>query len=92
MQASITYDSTVGSLKRLELLCNNPELSKLWEKCITKRFKKKGFNIETNTCVTRFILRASWSYGDGKWPERKLRIFLSIVIYPVIPKGMILHV
>jgi glycine C-acetyltransferase len=56
-----------------------------------KRFRSKGFNIgDTNTCVTRFILRkCSGSYGNGK-RERNYGIFLSIVIYPVIPKGMIL--
>jgi glycine C-acetyltransferase len=30
------------------------------------------------------------SYGNGKRLERNYGIFLSIVIYPVIPKGMIL--
>ena len=55
--------------------------------------KEKGFNIgKTNTCVTPVFL-------EGDIPEamalvRDLRenygIFCSIVVYPVIPKGLIL--
>ncbi|WP_016990961.1 aminotransferase class I/II-fold pyridoxal phosphate-dependent enzyme [Flavobacterium sp. ACAM 123] len=86
----------IGSLKRLELLRNNPELKdKLWENvhALQNGLRSKGFNIgDTNTCVTPVYL-------EGSVPEAMVMvndlrenygIFLSIVIYPVIPKGMIL--
>src|SRR5690606_7227839 len=87
---------TIGSLKRLELLRNHPELKdKLWENVnkLQSGLRAKGFNIgDTNTCVTPVYL-------EGSVPEAMIMvndlrenygIFLSIVIYPVIPKGMIL--
>ena len=87
---------TVGSLKRLELLRNSSELKdKLWENvnALQNGLKNKGFNIgDTNTCVTPVYL-------EGSIPEAMIMvndlrenygIFLSIVVYPVIPKGIIL--
>ena len=87
---------TVGALKRLELLRNHPELKdKLWENvnALQNGLRSRNFNIgDTNTCVTPVYL-------EGSVPEamvmvKDLRenygIFLSIVIYPVIPKGIIL--
>jgi glycine C-acetyltransferase len=87
---------TIGSLKRLELLRNQPQLKdKLWENvnALQNGLKTKGFNIgDTNTCVTPVYL-------EGSIPEAMIMvndlrenygIFLSIVVYPVIPKGMIL--
>ena len=93
---SLPMIQTIGSLKRLELLRNHPELKdKLWENVnkLQSGLKNKGFNIgDTNTCVTPVYL-------EGSVPEAMVMvndlrenygIFLSIVIYPVIPKGMIL--
>ena len=87
---------TIGSLKRLELLRKSSELKdKLWENvnALQGGLKAKGFNIgDTNTCVTPVYL-------EGSIPEAMIMvndlrenygIFLSIVVYPVIPKGMIL--
>ncbi len=87
---------TIGSLKRLELLRKSSELKdKLWVNvnALQNGLKEKGFNIgDTNTCVTPVYL-------EGSIPEAMVMvndlrenygIFLSIVVYPVIPKGMIL--
>ncbi len=87
---------TVGSLKRLELLRNSPEIKdKLWVNvnALQNGLKEKGFNIgDTNTCITPVYL-------EGSIPEAMVMvndlrenygIFLSIVVYPVIPKGIIL--
>jgi glycine C-acetyltransferase len=87
---------TVGALKRLQLLRDNPGLKdKLWENvnALQSGLKAKGFNIgDTNTCVTPVYL-------EGSIPEAMVMvndlrenygIFLSIVVYPVIPKGIIL--
>jgi glycine C-acetyltransferase len=85
-----------GALKRLELIKTTPELkNKLWENvdALQNGLKQRGFNIgDTNTCVTPVYL-------EGSVPEAMVMvndlretygIFLSIVIYPVIPKGIIL--
>ncbi len=85
-----------GALKRLDMLRTMPELKeKLWENtnALQSGLKENGFDIgNTNTCVTPVFL-------EGDIPEamamvHDLRenygIFCSIVVYPVIPKGMIL--
>jgi len=87
---------TIGSLKRLEILRNSSEIKdKLWVNvnALQNGLKAKGFNIgDTNTCITPVYL-------EGSVPEAMVMvndlrenygIFLSIVIYPVIPKGIIL--
>ncbi|RWX01587.1 aminotransferase class I/II-fold pyridoxal phosphate-dependent enzyme [Flavobacterium cerinum] len=86
----------LGALKRLEMLRTMPELKdKLWENvnALQNGLKEKGFNIgDTNTCVTPVYL-------EGSIPEAMVMVndlrenhsvFLSIVVYPVIPKGIIL--
>ena len=86
----------VGVLKRLNILKNRPELkNKLWENVLMLQdgLKNSGFNIgNTKSCVTPVYL-------EGSIPEamslvKDLRenfcIFCSIVVYPVIPKGLIL--
>jgi len=54
---------TVGSLKRLELLRNSPEIKdKLWVNvnALQNGLKEKGFNIgDTNTCITPVYLEGS---------------------------------
>lgn len=85
-----------GALKRLDMLRTMPELKdKLWENvnALQNGLKDRGFNIgDTNTCVTPVYL-------EGSIPEAMVMvndlrenysIFLSIVVYPVIPKGIIL--
>ena len=85
-----------GALKRLDMLRTMPELKdKLWENvnALQNGLKERGFNIgDTNTCVTPVYL-------EGSIPEAMVMvndlrenysIFLSIVVYPVIPKGIIL--
>jgi len=85
-----------GALKRLDMLRSMPELkAKLWENtnALQNGLRERGFNIgTTNTCVTPVYL-------NGSIPEamalvKDLRenhgIFCSIVVYPVIPKGLIL--
>ncbi|MFC4740825.1 aminotransferase class I/II-fold pyridoxal phosphate-dependent enzyme [Flavobacterium ponti] len=93
---SLPMIQTVGALKRLQLLRENPGLKdKLWENvnALQSGLKEKGFNIgDTNTCITPVYL-------EGSIPEAMIMvndlrenygIFLSIVVYPVIPKGIIL--
>jgi len=85
-----------GALKRLDMLRSRPELkAKLWENvnALQTGLKERGFDIgTTSSCVTPVYL-------NGSIPEamalvKDLRenhaIFCSIVVYPVIPKGLIL--
>ena len=87
---------TIGSLKRLELLRKSSEIKdKLWVNvnALQNGLKAKGFDIgDTNTCITPVYLQGS--VPEAMVMVNDLRenygIFLSIVIYPVIPKGIIL--
>ncbi len=85
-----------GALKRLDMIRTMPELKeKLWENvnALQNGLKENGFDIgKTNTCVTPVFLK-------GDVPEAMAlvhdlrenhRVFCSIVIYPVIPKGMMI--
>jgi len=85
-----------GALKRLDMLRTQPELKEnLWRNvnALQSGLKAQGFDIGTTTsCVTPVYL-------NGSIPEamalvKDLRenhgIFCSIVVYPVIPKGLIL--
>ncbi len=93
---SLQMQLVIGALKRLEMLKTMPELKeKLWENvnALQNGLKDRGFDIgTTQSCVTPVYL-------EGSIPEamalvNDLRenhgIFCSIVVYPVIPKGMIL--
>lgn len=93
---SLPMPMVIGGLKRLDMLRTMPELKeKLWENvhALQNGLKEQGFNIgKTNTCVTPVFL-------EGDIPEamamvNDLRenygIFCSIVVYPVIPKGLII--
>ncbi|WP_047245668.1 aminotransferase class I/II-fold pyridoxal phosphate-dependent enzyme [Maribacter thermophilus] len=85
-----------GALKRLDMLRNRPELkAKLWENvnALQNGLKDRGFNIgSTNTCVTPVYLNGSIPEAMAlvKDLRENYGIFCSIVVYPVIPKGMIL--
>ena len=93
---SLTMPMVIGGLKRLELLRNHPEIkAKLWENVnkLQNGLKERGFNLgETNTCVTPVFMQGS--PVEATLLVRDLRenfgIFTSVVVYPVIPKGMIL--
>ena len=85
-----------GNIQRLHMLKTMPELKeKLWNNVrrLQSGLKVAGFDIgNTNSCVTPV-------YMDGTVAEamklvydlrENYAIFCSIVVYPVIPKGMIL--
>ena len=86
----------IGLKKRFELLKAQPELrEKLWEVASTlqKGLKERGFDLGvTNTMVTPVFLKGDLYEATSL--TRDLRenygIFCSIVIYPVVPKGLIL--
>lgn len=85
-----------GALKRLEMLRTMPELkAKLWENvhALQDGLKERGFDIgTTQSCVTPVYLNGT--VLEAMVLVKDLRenhgIFCSIVVYPVIPKGLIL--
>ena len=93
---SLTMPMVIGGLKRLELLRTRPEIkAKLWENTnkLQNGLKERGFNIgDTNTCVTPVMMQGTPVEATllVKDLRENYRIFTSVVVYPVIPKGMIL--
>jgi len=85
----------VGLRKRLEVLKANPELrEKLWTiaTALQKGLKERGFDIGvTNTMVTPVFLKGELSEATAITMDLRENygIFCSIVVYPVIPKGLI---
>lgn len=85
----------IGLLKRLELLKNNPELrEKLWNVATTlqKGLRDRGFDLGvTNTMVTPVFLKGELLEATALTMDLRENygIFCSIVVYPVIPKGLI---
>ena len=85
-----------GALKRLDMLRNRPEIkAKLWENvdALQSGLEERGFDIgSTQSCVTPVYLKGS--IPEAMVLVRDLRenfgVFCSIVVYPVIPKGLIL--
>ncbi len=93
---SLPMPMVVGLRKRLELLKSKPELrEKLWEVATTlqKGLKERGFNIGvTDTMVTPVFLEGELSEATAITMDLRENygIFCSIVVYPVIPKGLIM--
>lgn len=85
-----------GALKRLDMLRTMPELKeKLWENvnALQNGLKERGFDIGTTTsCVTPVYLNGSIPEAMAlvKDLRENYGVFCSIVVYPVIPKGLIL--
>ena len=93
---SLPMPMVVGLRKRLELLKSKPELrEKLWEVATTlqKGLKERGFNIGvTDTMVTPVFLEGELAEATSIIMDLRENygIFCSIVVYPVIPKGLIM--
>jgi len=93
---SLPMPMVLGLKKRFELLKSKPELRQsLWQisGALQNGLRERGFNLGvTNTMVTPVFLEGDLFEATSL--TRDLRenysIFCSIVIYPVIPKGLIL--
>jgi len=93
---SLQMQLVVGALKRLDMLRTMPELKEnLWTivNALQSGLKERGFDIgTTQSCVTPVYLQGS--VPEAMALVRDLRenhgIFCSIVVYPVVPKGVIL--
>jgi len=93
---SLPMPLVIGGLKRLEMLRTMPELrEKLWNNVnrLQNGLRESGFDIgTTNSCVTpvHFNGRTLEATVMVKDLRETYGIFTSIVVYPVIPKGMII--
>ncbi|MGO3707042.1 MAG: aminotransferase class I/II-fold pyridoxal phosphate-dependent enzyme [Mesonia hippocampi] len=93
---SLQMQLVVGALKRLDMLRSMPELkAKLWENvnALQNGLKERGFDIgTTQSCVTPVYLKGSIPEAMAlvKDLRENFGVFCSIVVYPVIPKGLIL--
>ncbi|SOE23131.1 glycine C-acetyltransferase [Spirosomataceae bacterium TFI 002] len=88
----------VGGMKRLEIIKKNPQLQeKLWTivNALQDGFRKRGFDIGvTESCVTPVFLHGDYELATVTNLIRDMRenmnVFCSIIVYPVVPKGVIL--
>uniref|UniRef100_UPI00404AB19D aminotransferase class I/II-fold pyridoxal phosphate-dependent enzyme n=1 Tax=Daejeonella sp. TaxID=2805397 RepID=UPI00404AB19D len=93
---SLPMPMVVGLRKRLELLKSQPDLrEKLWFIAISLQngLKERGFDIGvTNTMVTPVFLEGELQEATAITMDLRENygIFCSIVVYPVIPKGLIM--
>lgn len=93
---SLPMPLVVGAQKRLELLENHPEYrEQLWTivHAIQNGFKEAGFDIgKTNTPVTPVYMKGGVVEATNVVVELRevYKIFCSVVVYPVIPKGEII--
>ena len=93
---SLQMQLVKGALKRLNLLRTRPDLkAKLWENvnALQNGLKESGFDIgTTESCVTPVYLKGSIPEAMALVHDLRENygIFCSIVVYPVIPKGLIL--
>jgi glycine C-acetyltransferase len=93
---SLPMAMTVGVLKRMELLRNHPELREnLWKivNALQNGLREHGYNIgHTESPVTPVMLNGTIPESQNMVIDLRENhgIFCSVVVYPVVPKGMIL--
>jgi glycine C-acetyltransferase len=94
---SVPMPLVLGNLKRLELLQTQPELKeKLWSNALKLQngLKERGFDIgNTDTPVTPVYMKGGVEEATAMVMDLRenYKIFCSIVVYPVIPKGHIIY-
>ncbi|MDW7690878.1 pyridoxal phosphate-dependent aminotransferase family protein [Flammeovirgaceae bacterium SG7u.111] len=86
----------VGNMKRLEMLRTRPEFkNKLWEivNALQSGLRERGFNLgRTMSPVTPVILSGGTNEAANMIMDLRenFKIFCSVVIYPVVPKDVIM--
>ena len=94
---SLPMPYVVGNLKRLELLRTQTELKdKLWKNALALQtgLKDRGFDIgKTDSVVTPVYMKGGVEEATLMVMDLRenYKIFCSIVVYPVIPKGHIIY-
>ena len=85
-----------GSLKRLELIKTQPELlKKLWEitHALQDGLRKRGYDLgQTESCVTPVFMKGDVMEACALVEDLREShgVFCSVVVYPVVPKDVIL--
>jgi glycine C-acetyltransferase len=85
-----------GCLKRLDMIRTRPELrEKLWTitRALQKGLRERGFDIgKAEACVTPVFLHGSLPEATNILVDLREnhKIFCSVVVYPVVPKGVIM--
>ena len=93
---SLPMPIVIGAIKRLELLRDRPELkAKLWTivNAMQKGLKERGFDLGTTTSpVTPVMMKGSLGEATALVVDLRenFNIFCSVVVYPVVPKDVIL--
>lgn len=93
---SLPMPLVVGAIKRLELLRTQPELKdKLWTivNALQSGLKENGFDIgTTKSCVTPVLFKGGIGEGGNMTVDLRENhnIFCSMVVYPVVPKDIIM--
>ena len=93
---SLPMPMVIGALKRLDILQNQPEIKeRLWTiaKALQEGLVKEGFNIgNTQSPVTPVYFSGSVPEGTNIVIDLRENhnIFCSIVVYPVVPKDVLM--
>lgn len=93
---SLPMPLVIGDLKRLELLRKQPELrERLWTivNALQKGLRDRGFKLgNTNSPVTPVFLSGNPTEATNLIVDLRenYNIFCSIVVYPVVPKGVMM--
>lgn len=93
---SVPMPIVQGALKRLDLIRKHPEYKEnLWTivNALQSGLRAQGFDLgRTNSCVTPVMMHGSVAESTAVVHDLRenYNIFCSVVVYPVIPKGMIL--
>jgi len=93
---SLPMPMVIGSLKRMELIRNHPEIKdKLWVivHALQSGLKEKGFNLgRTQSPVTPVFFEGDPTAATQVVADLRENygVFCSMVVYPVVPKGVIM--
>lgn len=93
---SLPMTMVKGALKRLDMIRTMPELKeKLWQNTnsLQSGLRNAGFDLgTTQTCITPVFLKGDIPEAMAMVNDLRENhgIFCSIVVYPVIPKGLII--
>ncbi len=93
---SLPMPLVIGGLKRLEMIKEHPEFKdQLWHNVnrLQAGLKDRGFEIgETNSCVTPVYMNGTIAEATRLIYDMRenYNIFCSMVVYPVVPRGVII--